>query len=63
MVRTVPLPALLWMLAGNLTYSAGIYFLLDRRVPYGHAIWHVFALSDNLCLFIAVLSQVLPAAP
>jgi hemolysin III len=63
LVRAVPVPALLWMLAGNLTYSAGIYFLLDRRVPYGHAIWHVFALGGSLCHFVAVLSQVLPAAP
>ena len=63
LVRAVPVPALLWMLAGNLTYSAGIYFLLDRRVPYGHAIWHVFALGGSLCHFVAVLSQVLPALP
>jgi hemolysin III len=63
LVRAVPVPALLWMLAGNLTYSAGIYFLLDRRVQYGHAIWHVFALGGSLCHFVAVLSQVLPAAP
>jgi hemolysin III len=62
-VRAVPVPALLWMLAGNLIYSAGIYFLLDRRIPCGHAIWHVFALSGSLCHFVAILSQVLPAAP
>lgn len=62
LVRTVPVPALWWMLAGNLTYSVGIYFLLERRVPYGHAIWHVFALGGSLCHFVAVLSQVLPAS-
>jgi len=61
LVRTVPVPALWWMLAGNLTYSVGIYFLLERRVPYAHAIWHVFALGGSLCHFVAVLSQVLPA--
>jgi hemolysin III len=62
LVRTVPVSALLWMLAGNLAYSAGIYFLLERRIPYGHAIWHVFALGGSGCHFVAVLSQVLPAA-
>jgi len=62
LVRTVPAPALWWMLAGNLTYSVGIYFLLERRVPYAHAIWHVFALGGSLCHFVAVLSQVLPAS-
>jgi hemolysin III len=63
LVRAVPVPALLWMLAGKLTYSAGIYFLLDRRVRYGHAIWHVFALGGSLCHFVAVLSQLLPTVP
>jgi hemolysin III len=60
LVRAVPMSTLLWMLAGNLTYCAGIYFLLNRRIPYGHAIWHVFALSGSACHFVAVLSQVLP---
>jgi hemolysin III len=61
LIRAVPAAALLWMLAGNVTYSAGIYFLLDRRIRYGHAIWHVFALAGSVCHFTAVLSQVLPA--
>jgi hemolysin III len=62
LARAVPFATLLWMLAGNLIYSAATFFLLGPRIPYGHAIWHVFALIGSLCHFIAVLSQVLPAA-
>lgn len=59
LIRSVGVPALLWMLAGNITYSAGIYFLVHSRTRYAHAIWHVFALIGSLCHFVAVLSQVL----
>lgn len=62
LIRAVSVTTLLYMLAGNLIYSVGIYFLLSTRIPYGHAIWHVFALSGSLCHFIAVLSQVLPGS-
>jgi hemolysin III len=61
LLKTLPRSVLLWMLGGNLLYSVGLYFLIDRRVRYGHAIWHVFALAGSVCHFIAVASQVLPA--
>jgi hemolysin III len=39
----------------------GTYFYLNRRIPYAHAIWHLFVLGGSVCHFVAVLSQVLPS--
>jgi len=60
MLRTFPPSTLLWLAAGGLTYTAGTFFY-HSRIPYAHAIWHVFVLAGSVCHFVAVLTQVLPA--
>jgi hemolysin III len=52
----VPLPGLLWLLAGGLAYTAGVVFLTAKRVRYGHFLWHLLVLVGSSCHFIAVLS-------
>ena len=52
----VPPAGLLWLLAGGLAYTAGVTFLLAKRVRYGHFVWHLFVLVGSTCHFIAVLS-------
>ncbi|HEV2750570.1 MAG TPA: hemolysin III family protein [Gemmatimonadales bacterium] len=52
----VPLPGLLWLLAGGLAYTAGVPFLAAQRVRYGHFLWHLLVLVGTSCHFIAVLS-------
>jgi len=46
---------LFWLLAGGLSYTAGVlFFVLDNKIPYGHFIWHLFVLAGTSCHFIAV---------
>ncbi|MDU4962548.1 MAG: hemolysin III family protein [Sporomusaceae bacterium] len=49
-----------WLLAGGILYSAGSIFYLWRRLPYNHAIWHLFVLAGSVAHFIVVLYYVLP---
>ena len=60
MLRELPTSALIWLLAGGLTYTVGTVFY-HSRIPYSHAIWHLFVLGGSACHFVAVLSQVMPA--
>lgn len=54
--------AALWLLvAGGLTYTLGTVFYLWRRLPYHHAIWHLFVLGGSVCHFCAVWAAVMPA--
>lgn len=59
MLRSVPMSALIWMLAGGLAYTGGTLFYMSRRLPYAHSIWHGFVLLGSTCHYIAVLIQVL----
>ena len=60
MVQRLPAATLAWMVAGGLIYTAGTVFYHSRRIPYAHAIWHLFVLGGSACHFAAVLTQVLP---
>lgn len=45
-----------WLLAGGLFYSGGVvFYAVDKRLRYGHAVWHLFVLAGSTCHFFAVL--------
>ena len=50
-----------WLLAaGGVVYSLGVIFYLIDRIPYNHAIWHVFVLAGTALQFFSVFFYVLP---
>jgi hemolysin III len=59
---SVPMSALTLIVAGGLSYTVGIVFYLWHRLPYHHAIWHVFVLSGSALHYIAVLLSMKPHA-
>lgn len=61
MLRALPPLASALLLAGGIAYTAGTYFFCNERIPYCHAIWHLFVLVGSACHFVAVATQVLPA--
>jgi hemolysin III len=55
-------PAGLWLLlAGGLAYTVGTVFYSWKRLPYHHAIWHLFVLGGSACHYFAVYQAVVPA--
>ena len=51
----------IWLLAaGGVVYSLGVIFYLIDRIPYNHAIWHVFVLAGTALQFFSVFFYVLP---
>lgn len=60
-LAAVPLAGIAWLVAGGLFYTVGVIFLGLKRVPYSHAIWHVFVLSGSICHYFAVMFYVLPS--
>lgn len=49
-------PAGLWLLvAGGLAYTLGTIFYVLKKVPYFHAVWHLFVLGGSICHFLAVV--------
>jgi hemolysin III len=51
----------LWLLlAGGLAYTGGILFYKWKRLPYNHAVWHLFVLAGSILHFFAILLYVIP---
>jgi hemolysin III len=48
------------ILAGGLAYTGGVAFYAWRRLPYHHAIWHLFVLAGSTLHYFAILFYVLP---
>lgn len=44
-----------WILTGGLLYTLGTIFYSIKKLPYGHAIWHVFVLSASVVHFLGIL--------
>ena len=59
-ISNVPAGGLAWLFAGGLLYTSGVVFYAWRRVPYHHAIWHLFVMAGSFCHFLAVYYYVLP---
>lgn len=46
---------LLWLLAGCVCYTSGVFFYAtDDRLRYGHSIWHLFVLAGTVSHYFAV---------
>lgn len=52
----MPTTGWLWLLAGGLSYTVGVvFFATDRRLRFGHFIWHLFVVTGTACHYFAVL--------
>jgi hemolysin III len=45
---------------GGVIYSLGVIFYVNKRIPYNHAIWHLFVLGGTVCHFFAIYYYVKP---
>jgi hemolysin III len=52
----IPFSALVWLLAGGVAYTTGVLFYVNKRLRYGHFVWHLFVLAGTGCHFGAVLT-------
>jgi len=56
LVARVPTTGLAWLVAGGVSYTAGVvFFALDSRIRYGHLVWHLFVMTGTACHYFAVL--------
>jgi len=63
LVRHLPAGGLWLLFGGGVCYTLGVPFYLSRRLPFNHALWHVFVLAGSILQFFAVLLYVLPKPP
>jgi len=61
MLEYVEQGGLILLLAGGLSYSAGVIFYIWKTLFMHHAIWHLFVLAGSVLHFLAVYYFVLPS--
>jgi hemolysin III len=57
LIERLPQYGAYWLVAGGIAYSVGvIFFVLDSRLRYAHAIWHGFVVAGTSCHFVSVVN-------
>jgi hemolysin III len=60
LLAALPPAGLKLLVAGGLCYTLGTIFYVLKKVPYMHAVWHMWVLAGSVCHFLAVVLFVLP---
>ncbi|WP_348762478.1 hemolysin III family protein [uncultured Salinisphaera sp.] len=62
MIESVAPGGVALIVAGGLAYTGGVAFYAWNRLPYNHAIWHLFVIAGGGLHVFAVLFYVVPLA-
>jgi hemolysin III len=46
------------LVAGGLAYTGGVVFYVNKRIPFNHAIWHMFVLAGAMLHYFSILLYV-----
>jgi len=60
LLQSLPGGGLVWLICGGLAYTLGTIFYAWEKLPFNHAIWHLFVLTGSVCHFCAVMFYVIP---
>jgi hemolysin III len=60
MITQIPIEGIVLLVCGGLAYTVGVIFYALERLPYNHAIWHLFVMGGSICHYFAILFYVLP---
>ncbi len=61
LITSISFSGFLWLLAGGISYTAGVVFFLWESLPFQHFIWHLFVMGGSICHFFLIFNYVLPA--
>ena len=57
-VRDIGIASLIFLLIGGVFYTVGIVFYKWRKLPFSHAIWHLFVIGGSIFHFFSVMQLV-----
>ncbi len=50
-----------WLFGGGISYTVGAILFMQNRIPFNHAIFHIFVLLGTFAHFICIYFYILPA--
>lgn len=54
LIQSITMQGFLLLLSGGLLYTVGAIFYAWRRIPYNHAIWHLFVIAGSVCMYFSI---------
>ena len=60
MLIKIPPGGMIWLGLGGILYTTGVIFYVWRKLPYNHAVWHLFVLAGSISHYFSVLFYILP---
>lgn len=52
--KALPSNAVTLLAVGGLVYVLGVFFYVQKKIPFNHAIWHLFVLGGATCHFLMI---------
>jgi len=52
--KVLPDNAVTLLAVGGLVYLLGVFFYVQKKIPFNHAIWHLFVLGGAACHFFMI---------
>jgi hemolysin III len=56
MLIRIPSGGMTFLIIGGVVYTVGLIFYAWQKLPYNHAIWHLFVMGGSICHFFAVMN-------
>jgi hemolysin III len=58
LMASMPTNGVILLIGGGILYTGGVVFYKWDKIPYNHAIWHLFVLSGSICHFLCIATYV-----
>lgn len=58
MLASVPPLGVTMLFTGGVVYTLGVIFYAWEKLPYNHAIWHLFVLGGSICHYVAITTLI-----
>jgi hemolysin III len=55
MIEMLPDGMMKWIILGGVFYTFGVVFYVWKKMPYNHAVWHLFVLAGSAMHFFGML--------
>ena len=58
LLTRLSMDAIVLLIGGGIFYTFGIYFYMNHKIPYHHAIWHIFVMAGSFSHYVAIYQTV-----
>lgn len=59
LINSITAFALIFLVAGGVAYTGGIFFYAKKRIKYFHSVWHLFVVLGTVLQYVSVVNIVI----